>query len=393
MDATKFTEFKTGKLVQIKTPTGSDHAFVPDDLPPNWQLPNHLVPKLVAASRALSRLDGIGQTLPDPELLMVPLRRREAITSSRIEGTYATAEELMLFEMNATESKAKQDQVNAWREVSNYSTALSKGLQLLEEMPFCGRIIKELHKILMRGVRGQNSRAGEWRDYQVAIGSDRRYIPPPHNELLRCIEAFEKYINAESNYDPLIKAFMAHYQFEAVHPFGDGNGRIGRVLLSLMIAKWCELSLPWLYMSSFFEKFKNEYVDNLFRISSEGQWDKWFEFCLNGTIHQANDAIIRCEKLRDLKENMLQRTHQGGSPRTERIISSLFSNPMVRVSDLRKKLDVSYPTAQSDVNRLVKAKILAPLEDLRPKCYYAPEIFAIAYAEQDTGIENAEVAA
>jgi Fic family protein len=135
------------------------------------------------------------------------------------------------------------------------------------------------------------------------------------------------------------------------------------------------------------------YINGLFKISSEGRWETWMEFCLNGTIHQANDAIIRCVKLRDLKDDMAKRTHQSGTPRTARIISSLFSNPIVRVSSLRRTLGVSYPTAQTDIDRLVTAKILSPLAEMRPKCYYAPEIFAIAYAEQDSGIENAEVAA
>ncbi len=381
MDATKFTEMKTGRLVPITTSTGPDRAFVPDGIPPNWPLPPDLVPKLVEARTALALLDGIGRTLPDPELLLVPLKKREAITSSRIEGTYATAQELMLFEMGSSDSKSKDDQLNAWREVSNYSKALSQGVTLLEELPFCGRVMKELHNILMDGVRGQHSVPGRWRDYQVAIGSDRRYVPPPANEMIECINTLEKYINEESSYDPLVRAYLVHYQFEAIHPFSDGNGRIGRVLLSLMIAKWCNLSRPWLYMSSFFERYKDEYVENLFKISTEGAWEKWIRFCLNGTIHQANDAIIRCEKLRALKHDMLKRARPG-SPRTEQIIDGLFSSPVVRVSHLRRTLKVTYPTAQSDVDRLVNAQILKPVPEMHPKCYYSPEIFDIAYAEQ-----------
>lgn len=383
MDINRFKETKTGSFVPIKTPTGPDYAFIPDNLPPKWEFPNRLWPKLAEAKAAIAHLDGIGKTLPDPELLLSPLKRREAIASSRIEGTYATAQELMLFEITPRASKTPQDQISAWREVANYSRALAQGNERLIQLPFCGKLIKELHKTLMDGVRGQHSKQGEWREHQVAIGSDRRYIPPPKLEMLKCIDDLERYINAIDNrYDPLVRSYIVHYQFEAIHPFGDGNGRIGRVILSLMVAHWCSLSRPWLYMSAFFERFKDEYVDNLFRVSTEGGWDKWIEFCLNGTIQQANDATNRCEKLGKLKGEMLERARVDGSPRTEQIIHMLFSNPIVRVSSLKRKLKVTYPTAQSDVDRLVKAKIIRPLADVRPKAYYSAEIMKIAYEEQ-----------
>ncbi len=315
---------------------------------------------------------------------MTPLKRREAITSSRIEGTYATAQELMLFEMSQPEPKSSHDPVNSWREVLNYSTALTKGTQLLNELPFCGRLIKELHCTLMTGVRGQQSTPGAWRDHQVAIGSDRRFVPPPVPQMIEAMNDLEKYVNEPSEFDPLVRAFLVHYQFEAIHPFADGNGRIGRVLLSLMISKDCELSAPWLYLSAFFERYKDEYISNLFSISANGNWTKWIDFCLTGTIQQANDAIRRCEKLGKLKDNMFQRMRQNCSPRTERIIHDLFKEPLVTVAHLAKKLEVSYPTALADVNRLVKAGILTPLDTpRRPRAYGAMEISEIAYSEID----------
>jgi len=389
MDISRFSDKQqTGLLVQIKTPTGPDHAFVPRKLPPSWEFPIHLWPKVVEARTALSELNGIAQTLPDSQLLLRPLQIREAITSSRIEGTYATAEELMLFEIDPHESKSKRGQVNAWREVANYSNTLNKGIELLETLPFCGRVFKELHEVLMRGVRGQHSQIGAWRTYQVAIGSDRRYIPPPAKpEMEQCINEFEDYINEkDERFDPLVRAYIAHYQFEAVHPFGDGNGRIGRVLLSLMTAHWCKLQRPWLYMSEFFERFKDEYIGNLFRVSAEGAWERWIEFCLIGTIQQARDAIDRCQKLRELRCQMLEKVRPNGSPRTEQIVEKLFSNPLVRVSELKVRLNISYPTAQNDVDRLVKADILRPLPDIRPKTFFSSEIMRIAYEESSRAI-------
>ena len=382
MDKSKFKDTKTGALIPIETSGGPDFAFIPNPLPENWEFPQHLWPRLVEARTILAKLDGIGRTLPHPELLLSPLRRREAITSSRIEGTYATAQELMLFEMNPSEPKSKHDEVNSWREVANYANALAKGTQMIPELPFCGRMIKDIHAVLMSGVRGQLSRPGDFREHQVAIGSERRYVPPPPKEMLNCLNDLENFMNPKaSTFDPLVRAYFVHYQIEAIHPFADGNGRIGRVMLSLMIGEWCQLRFPWLYMSPYFEKFKEEYIENMFKVSSEGAWEKWIGFCLNGTIQQATDAIIRCEKLCDLKENMLKRVRPAISPRVEQIIHELFSIPIVKVADLHKKLNVTYPTALSDIKILVKSGVLSPLGTTRPKSFCSHEIIDIAYSD------------
>lgn len=385
MNVANFGDQKTGELVAITTPTGRDYAFVPHPLPPKWQFPIHLYPKLIHANSALAKLDGIGQTLPDQDLLLSPLKRREAITSSRIEGTYATAQELMLFELADHGSQSVDEASQARREVNNYSLALALGIERLNELPFCGRLFKELHGVLMSGVRGQSCTPGQWRDHQVAIGSDRRFVPPPVPQMLEAINDFELYINKDDPaFDALVRAYMAHYQFEAIHPFGDGNGRMGRVILSLMIGRWCNLSTPWLYMSAYFERFKDEYINNLFRVSTGGNWERWIDFCLTGTISQSLDAISRCEKLARLKLDMLQRIRQGkGSRRTDRIVDGLFKTPIVWITTLQRELNVSYPTARADVDRLEKVGILSRLEGVEPIAYYSPEIYNIAYAEAE----------
>jgi Fic family protein len=379
-----FTEARTGQLFPIKVNSASenDFAFIPDPLPPNWVFPAELWPKLKDAHTALARLDGIGRTLPDAQLLLAPLRHREAIASSRLEGTYATAQELMLFELNPRESKSEADQVNSWREVSNYTAALLEGADKLSETPFCLRLIKELHQTLLGGVRGRHARPGEFRQHQVAIGSDRRFIPPSAQHIEKCLSDLEAYINSEnSTYDPLVRAFLVHYQFEAIHPFYDGNGRIGRVVLSLMIAKWCSLTMPWLYLSAFFEQFKDEYIKNMFQVSTEGAWGNWIDFCLTATIRQAKDSIKRCEQLNSLKSEMLNRVKHP-TPRTHTTIIKLFSNPFVRIGGLARSLSVTYPTAKDDIERLVEAKILEPVQNIRPMSYYSPEIFSIAYGQE-----------
>jgi len=379
VNAELFGDLKTGELTPISTPSGQDIAFVPNKLPPQWEIPNRLWPLVVEARAALSKLDGIGQTLPDQDLLLEPLKGSEAISSSRIEGTYATAQELMLFELSGREVRSAQDPANAWMEVSNYRRSLSHGISQLKELPFCSRLIKELHAILMRGVRSHPSQPGEWRDHQVAIGPSRRFVPPPVPQMLSALNDLEKYVNESTMLDPLVRAYIVHYQFEAIHPFADGNGRIGRVVLSLMIGDWCKLSVPWLYMSPYYERFKDEYVSRMFRVSTVGDWDGWIEFCLRGTVHQAQDAILKCEQLLKLKREFLDRMKSTGSPRTDRIINDLFKTPVVRLSNLRETYAVTYPTAQADVDRLVAANILLPIPNEHPKAYFSPEVIRIAY--------------
>jgi Fic family protein len=380
MNVDNFTDQKTGQLVEVQIPE-KDWAFIPDPLPPKWEFPQRLWPLLAEARETLGRLDGIGRTLPDPKLLLRPLERREALRSSSLEGTYASPEDLLLFELHPRKPKSEKDPANALSEVQNYSLALRQGMQLLDELPFCLRLIRELHARLLGGVRGKDRRPGEFRKSQVHIGSDRRFVPPPANCIKSCLDAFEKRLNCEdTRYDPLVCCFLLHYQFEAIHPFLDGNGRVGRVLLSLLICKWCGLSLPWLYMSEFFETYKDEYIDNLYRISSEGDWETWVEFCLRGTVSQAKGSIRRCDSLRLLKDHFVQEAG-GMSVRSHAIIEDLFTSPVVTIPSLAKRHDISYPTAKADITGLVHKGILQGIPNSRPKVYFSPRIFHIAYTE------------
>jgi len=230
-------------------------------------------------------------------------------------------------------------------------------------------------------VRGKDKAPGSFRECQVHIGSDKRFVPPPPSHLLECLDAFEKELNRQDpTCDPLVRACLLHYQFEAIHPFMDGNGRVGRVLLSLLVYKWCDLSMPWLYLSAFFEKYKDEYINNLFRVSTKGDWETWIEFCLRGTTTQAEDSIHRCDALRQLRERFIQEAGQV-SVRAHAIIEDLFTSPVVRISTLSKEYSVTYPTAKADVDALVHKQILREIPNVRPKAFFAPEIFKIAYRE------------
>ena len=387
MDASRFTDARTGTLLEVQLPgfKESGVAFLPaplpEALPEAWSMPEALWPFLVDAKQALGTLDGIGRTLPNPDLLMQPLQRREALRSSSLEGTYATPAELLLFEIEPREAQASGDRVNAWKEVANYRNALLDGYSFLLEQPLSLSLIKLLHHGLLSGVRGEEKSPGKFRDTQVYVGSDRRYVPPPALHLPGLLEDLEScMLEPSREIDPLVYSYLVHYQFEAIHPFTDGNGRVGRLLLALTTWKWCALSMPWLYMSAFFEKYRDEYIDRMFNISARGDWGAWIELCLRGTIEQCNDAIRRCEELNNLRRQMHERI-QDASPRTHQQIENLFEVPAVTVPRVRDGFGISYPTAKSDINRLIKAGILVHLaETTHPAIYVSPEIMDIAFS-------------
>jgi Fic family protein len=379
MDRSKFTENMTGQLLPVSLPE-PDFAFVPDDLPAKWTPNEAQWEMIVDTQKHLGLLEGVARNLPNPELLLTPLRNREALTSSRLEGTYATAQQLILFDANPKEATSTSDQKNSWREVWNYNQALLHGYHKLNELPFCLRVIKELHKTLLQGVRGAHAQPGEFREHQVHIGSTRRYVPPPYPKMQECLNKLEAYINSDDKINKLVKCFIVHYQFEAIHPFGDGNGRVGRVLLALMIHRFVDLKMPWLYLSPYFERYKDEYFDNLFKVSSEGNWGAWIEFCLRGAKEQAQEAVRVCEALKKLRDEMHTK-ESCGSGRLHAIIDELFANPYVTISNLARHKNVSYPTAKADVDFLVKNGILMQLEGIPVKTYVAKKIFEIAYGD------------
>ena len=383
MDKNKFDEKSPGKLIEIKAHTNRDWSFIPDPLPKNINFSENIWPLLVSAHTELARLDGLGRHMPNYELLLKPLQQREALRSSSLEGTYATPEQLLLYEIDPKEPKSPRDPANSWKEVFNYSNALQLGQKLLDEIPFSLRFFRELHNELLKGVRGYQRDPGNFRRSQVHIGSDRRFVPPPPLETIACLEDLEKYIHEENEIDPLIFCFMVHYQFEAIHPFLDGNGRVGRLLLSLMIFIFCSLKSPWLYLSAFFDKYKDEYIKYLFNVSSKNDWESWLTFCLNATIHEARDAITRFDKLVALKENYQNRlSSSGGNIRLYKIIDMIFNTPIVTIPELCRKNNVSYPTANSDIKLLIELNLLTKFhQNSRPKIFFAGEVMDLAYRD------------
>lgn len=382
MDPKEFSPSSmTGRLVPIQNGSVDVQvAFIPDPLPPKWQWPGQLWKLLVEARKCLSSLDGTGRHLPNPEILLQPLQSREAQLSSQLEGTITDPQQQVLFEADPRYPTSKNDPNNAFREVFNYRRALRLRLDGENDLPLSLRLIRDLHAVLMHGVRGSDQRPGEFRQIQNQIGWPARFVPPPPQNLDDSLDAFEKYLHSSDDFDPLVRSFLAHYQFEAIHPFRDGNGRVGRLLLSLMIAEWCGLSSQWLYMSAFFEKRKKEYMDLLLGISTQGAWEAWVSFCLEGVVLQSDDAEKRCDKLLALHRDFHARL-KGCSVRLSKLVDGLFSRPVITVNQYKSQFNVTYPTARSDLNKLEVMGIVQPLEGMDLITYYCAPIYRITYED------------
>jgi Fic family protein len=382
MERDDFTSSMTGDLVPVPNGTPDVQiAFVPRPLPPKWLWPERLWKLLLQARTCLASLDGTGKHLPNPEILLRPLQGREAQLSSQLEGTITDPQQQVLFQADPRYPTSDTDPLNPYREVFNYRRALRLRLDGANDLPLSLRLIRDLHAILMDGVRGSGQSPGEFRRIQNQIGRPARFVPPPPQYLNETLDAFEKYLHSDDDsFDPLVKSFIAHYQFETIHPFADGNGRVGRLLLSLTIAEWCKLSSQWLYMSAFFEKRKREYMDWMFAVSTHGSWESWIEFCLEGVVVQAGDTEKRCDRLLALHQDFHKRL-KGGSVRLSALVDSLFENPVVTVKNVKERFGVTYPTARADLKKLEALGVVTPLERQRLISYYCAPIFGVTFGD------------
>lgn len=344
------------------------HAFIPHPLPSEVELPADTIKILGEADRAVGQLHGIAESLPSPTLLVRPFIRREAELSSRIEGTFASQQDLVLFEVGRPKEPIRPDV----QEVANYVKALEHGLSRLNEIPMSLRLIRELHSKLMHGVRGSSQRAGEFRKVQNFIGQRdqpiamARFVPPPPTDLLPSLDAFEKALHADTHIPPLIRLAMIHYQFEAIHPFEDGNGRIGRLMLPLILCEKKLLPQPLLHLSAFFEMHRQEYFDHLLNVSKHGAWQQWIQFFLRAIHDQARDAALRSRQLLDLRQKFQELIRaKRASALAGRLIDFLFVSPAVTVPFTGALLKVSYPSANLTVQKLVEVGILQEVSGQR----------------------------
>lgn len=363
-----------------RTPQGY-WAFVPNPLPPKIDYPTSLARLLADASGALGELAGVGRLLPNPHLLIAPYIRREAVLSSRIEGTQASLDDLFLFEVVPSTERPESDV----RELRNYVRAMEYGLERVKELPISCRLVREIHKCLVEGVRGRYSTPGEFRTSQNWIGppgctlNEATFVPPPVQEMKDAMSDWEKYLHSEPGEPPLVQCALMHYQFEAIHPFLDGNGRVGRLLITFFLCQRGNLPQPLLYLSAYFERNRAEYYDRLLRVSTVGDWRGWLEFFLRGIVAQAKDAVNWSAQLIDLHENYRRRLIGRRVPKgAYGIVDELFVNPYVTIGGASKRWRVSYKTARSAIEKLAELNILEEVSGRkRDRVYCARELLFI----------------
>lgn len=353
--------------------------FIPAPLPPELRWNQHLVRALSDADRLIGRLAGEGGSLPNPHVLMRPFVRREAVLSSRIEGTQATLGELLAAEAGAAVDRSPED----LREVGNYVLALEHGIERLKELPLCSRLIREVHEKLMRGVRGDRAQPGSFRRIQNWIGrpgstpATATFVPPPPDSVEPCIAQWETFMQ-EQSLPPLVQIALAHYQFEAIHPFLDGNGRVGRLLITLFLVERRILPAPLLYLSAFFEATRRDYYGGLRAVSERAAWDEWLEYFLNGVARMSEDALGRAARINALLARWRVAAAGGGTNTPLRLLDLLAANPFVTATHASEKLDVAFTTAQRAIAKLEGLKIVSASNDAeRGRVYCAKSILEI----------------
>lgn len=335
-------------------PTGY-HAFIPALPPLDLSYDRELVLLLSKADAALGELSGLGRQLPNPHLLIDPLIRREAVLSSRIEGTRASLSDVFLCEAGQPAQSAA-DAADV-REVLNHVTALEHGLALLPTLPLSLRLVSEIHGKLMTGVRGDSATPGEIRRSQNWIGPpgstpvNAPYVPPPADELPGLLSAWEKYLHMRDVLPELVHCALMHEHFEALHPFLDGNGRVGRLLITLFLVERGRLSQPLLYLSDFIERHRSDYYMLLQRVRTHGDWAAWIRYFLTGVEETSRDAIRRINRLTTLRDHLLQEVRGKGAPE---LVTQLFIRPTIAVREAANVMGVSEPTAAKTLGLLVE---------------------------------------
>lgn len=368
MQVERFQTSPVGHLVPVRGHDARlgrafDHvAFVPDPLP---ALPPTLSPRtyrlLSEADRSLGGLEAKTGLLPNPRLLVRPALSKEAVATSALEGTYAPLSDVLEADyLTPTHSSSEV------REVRNYVTAATRGLDLIATRPICVSVLGELQQILVRGTRGDSYDSGWLRERQVCIGDeglgieDSRFVPPPPGDpLVRGMDDWEKWINAKIEIPLLVKAALAHYQFETLHPFSDGNGRLGRFVITLQLVEAEALTYPILNLSTWLQPRRTQYVDHLLEVSATGDFDPWVAFFAEAVNARAKAASAAISKLLAVRQATIDQVHDAGARGSVIMLAeNLIGYPVLDVGQARDLLDVSYQSANTAVARLVELGIL-----------------------------------
>ena len=349
---------EAGKYITSTVGGESYQAFLPTPLPPDppLALDGELLKWLEKANRAIGRLDGISDVLPDSHLFLYQYVRKEALLSSQIEGTQSSFSDLLLFEMDETPGVPLDDV----REVSNYIAAMNHGLRRMSQgFPLSLRLLREIHAILLKDGRGAHKQPGKFRRSQNWLGGSRPgnavYVPPPPEYLMECLDPFERFLHDEAGSTPvLLKSSLAHVQFEIIHPFLDGNGRLGRLLITLILINEAVLREPMLYLSLYFKTHRSAYYDHLQRVRLEGDWEGWLRFFLQGVLETAQQAVETARTVLDLFEQDRERIRGLGriAGSCLQLHQRLQQKAIVNIPDSARALEINRTTISNCIRRL-----------------------------------------
>lgn len=371
-------------------------AFIPAPLPPQppLALTGELTSLLSQADRALGRLDGSVLTLPNPELFILMYVRKEAVLSSQIEGTQSSLQDLLAAEAALFDETSPRDV----EEVINYVRAMKHGLARLSELPVSVRLIREIHAQLLQGVRGGRLQPGQLRTSQNWIGppgctlNTASFVPPPAHEVARVLGELETFLHQDEGLPPLVRIALAHVQFETIHPFLDGNGRVGRLLITFLLTERGVLHKPVLYLSHYFKQHRQTYYDHLQAVRDRGEWEAWLAFFLRGVIQVAAEAASTAQRIQQLRERHRNAIieHLGrAAGNGQRLLEKLFDRPIVSVADVQQLTGTTHAAANSLVQRMVALGILTEITGYARNRRYRYDAYVQLFSDDVPGLEAA----
>lgn len=375
---------RSGEYISNLSGEATYKSFRPAPLPPVIDMDNEMISLLTSATKALATLDTLSSYIPNMNLFVSMYVRKEALLSSQIEGTQATLEDVLdpLIEKNANQNVA---------DVVNYIKATEFALERMNTLPLCNRLIKETHEVLMSGVRGQEKNPGEFRTSQNWIGAagsslkKARYIPPNPEDMINAMSDLEKYINSDDSLDLLIQAALLHYQFETIHPFLDGNGRVGRLLITLFLMEKKVLNSPALYISYYLKKNRIEYYDRMSEVRNKDNYKQWVKFFLNAIKESADESVDTIKKLSVLHDANIEKISAMGraTKNARAVFDYLEQNPIIDIGKTAEELNLAFSTVSLAVNRLVDAGILIQTNNANRNRIFAYEDY-LAILRKDT---------
>ena len=375
---------KAGEYISNLSGEAMYKSFRPAPLPPVIDMDNEMISLLTGATKALATLDALSSYIPNMNLFISMYVRKEALLSSQIEGTQATLEDVLdpLAEKNANQNVA---------DVVNYIKATEFALERMNSLPLCNRLIKETHKVLMSGVRGQEKNPGEFRTSQNWIGAagsslkNARYIPPNPEDMINAMSDLEKYINSDDSLDLLIQTALLHYQFETIHPFLDGNGRVGRLLITLFLMEKKVLKSPALYISYYLKKNRIEYYDRMSEVRNKDNYEQWIKFFLNAIRESADESVETIKKLSELHDANIKKIDTMGraAKNVRAVFDYLEQNPIIDIGKTAEELKLAFSTVSLAVNRLVDVGILIKTNNANRNRVFSYEAY-LAILRKDT---------